>query len=120
MTREIKHIPCRNCGESFHPNSRKNTHYCNPRCGDDFRNRRKSDIRQGKIKNSNILNSYNLTRGTRKSITQEELEGKGFKVELFDAIEYLPIADSATKSSIVYYGHYIINNEHGKLYLTKF
>lgn len=120
MTGEIKNIQCRNCGESYRPNSRKNTHYCSPRCGDDFRNKRKSEIRRGKLKNVAILDAYKIVRGHRISVTKAELDSKGFKGELFDKIEYFPIANSTDKSSLVYYGYYTISNENGLIHITKF
>lgn len=120
MTGEIKDIQCRNCGESFRPNSRKNTHYCTPRCGDHFRNNRKSEIRRGKLKNAAILDAYKIVRNHRISVTKAELDSKGFKGELFDKIEYFPIASSTAKSGLVYYGYYTIVNENGLLQITRF
>ncbi len=120
MTREIKDIQCRNCGESFRPNSRKNTHYCSPRCGYHFKNNKNREARIGRKKNEAILNTYKIVRGHRISVTQMELESKGFKGELFDKIEYFPIANSTNKSSLAYYGYYSISNENGLLHITKF
>jgi hypothetical protein len=120
MAIEIKDRQCQNCGETYRPNSRKNTHYCSTQCGDHFRNNRKREKRLSRAKNKSILDSYQLVRGNRIYVTQKELEGKGFKGELFDSIEYFPIPNSTAKSSIIYYGQYTLCNESGKLLLTKF
>ncbi len=120
MAIEIKHSQCQNCGETYRPNSRKNTHYCSTRCGDHFRNNKKREVRIAKLKNSTILDSYNIIRGNRISVTKMELESKGFRAELYDSIEKFPIPNSTAKSSIIYYGKYTLCNENEKLLLTKF
>jgi hypothetical protein len=120
MIKELENLKCRYCGESFRPNSRKNTHYCSPRCGDHSRSNKKREVRLGKLKNKAILDSYKIVRNHRITVTKMELESKGFNGELFDKIEYFPIANSTDQSSLVYYGYYIINNETGLIHITKF
>ncbi len=120
MTGEIKNIQCRNCGESYRPNSRKNTHYCSPRCGDDFRNKRKSDIRLSKKRNILLLNKLDILSGSRKQIDVSTLAKEGFNFKCHDEIRETSLPNSNQKATVFYYGRYSLHNENNLTFITRF
>ena len=119
MTGEIKDIQCRNCGESFRPNSRKNTHYCTPRCGDHFRNNKKMHRRVGMKRNIQLLDKLDILSGSRKPIDVSILEKEGFDFKHYDAIKETPLPNSNQKATIFYFGHYSLHLENKLTFLTR-
>jgi predicted RNA-binding Zn-ribbon protein involved in translation (DUF1610 family) len=111
---------CLTCGDTYRPNSAKQTHYCSAQCGDVARNRKKRDRRLALERNIKILHTYKIPAGHARHISIDALKQQGFN---FDAHSYrmnIPLSDGITFSSKLCFGPYLLYNEENKTYVKYF
>jgi hypothetical protein len=120
MARKLKPAVCIHCNETFEPKSLKQTMYCSISCGNHERNGRKKDIRDARKRNLQILDGLKLEKLKKHPIQRNRLVEAGFRAELYDSAQKIPVANSMAISTICYYGHYQLFNENGNLYIINF
>lgn len=108
---------CRSCGKLYWPNSAKQTHYCSVKCGDNSRNKRKSENRRTLQRNIQILQDYNIPLGNTREVDMSELERRGFDADVNTLFHKIHHADGITISAKIAFGPYVLYNENHKYYV---
>jgi hypothetical protein len=111
---------CLTCGDTYRPNSAKQTHYFSAKCCDFARNKKKRDRRLALERNIRILHTYKIPVGYTRQVGIEDLKRQGFDFEAHSHRINIPFPDGITFSTKLCFGPYLLYNEENKTYVKYF
>jgi hypothetical protein len=111
---------CLTCGDTYRPNSAKQTHYFSAKCCDFARNKKKRDRRIALERNIKILHTYKIPAGHARPISIDALKQQGFNFKAHSYRMNIPLADDITYSFKLFFGLYLLYKEENEKHVKYF